>query len=169
MTPLPWLPLAELRGRLRTHPLRLSEVPVEFEVSFPVPTRRFGPPAYAWFAGPCVRRPDGPAEHAPPDRWWAIDAATGRLLVYALAAVHPFADLPAAPVVVPVPPRSVADQRAAVERLEAALTAAATAFFAGLPDATRPALREAVGAVLPDGLRPTYRALAPDFFDWLDG
>src|SRR6185437_2722024 len=86
-----WLTYGQALDLQRTHPVRLTEVPVEYALSLPVPTCRWRQPSYAQFAAPMVRRPEEAPICAVPDRWWAIDAAHGQLMVYARVMVLPFA------------------------------------------------------------------------------
>ena len=162
------LTLAELRGRFRLHPLRLSEIPVEHELSFPLPTLRFGIPAFAWFACLAKRPADAPPEYAPPDRWWALEAAAGRVLIYARTGIHAFGTLSPDTVRVPLPPRTMAEQKAAINVLEQRVTRAAEAFFDGrFDDNVRSECRAAIATTLPAAFEPWYRALVPDFRTWL--
>jgi hypothetical protein len=165
------LTYSEVRNRQRTHPVRQSEVPVEHAVSLPVPSKRWLGPAYAFFAAPAARAPDRPQEQGPPDRWWVVDAHGGRLIVYALCAAVPFAP-EAAFQAVTLPPvtRTLDELRAALKAIDALMDAAVPAFFAGQPGdpAARKALADALQAHLPQPLQPQYRALAPDFFAWLE-
>src|SRR5215470_12331995 len=81
------LSFSQIRERQKTHPLRQSEVPVEHAVSLPLPTKRWGEPAYAFFASPAFRIPGKPVEQGPPDRWWAVKAHGGAIMIYALWSV----------------------------------------------------------------------------------
>jgi hypothetical protein len=167
-----WLTLTEARDRLRTHPLRLAEVPVEHAISFPLPTRRWGGPGYAFFASPVRRQPGAAPVHSPPQSWWVLDARGGRVLVYARMKALAFADgagdwEPAtlSPVTVPM-----AELRQAMVDLEQTLSGLAPAFFADEPgDAVaRQKVQAGLGRLIPEVLLPQYRALAPDFFAWLE-
>jgi hypothetical protein len=165
------LSYSEARSRQRTHPLRQTEIPVEHAVSLPLPTRRWVGPGYAFFAAPSTRVPERPPVQGAPDRWWVVDAHGGRLILYALCAAVPFApgttwgdsDLP------PVT-RSLDELRGALQQIGVWMDAAAPEFFAGRPGdpALRLTLAEALKAHLPPPLQPQYRALAADFFAWLE-
>lgn len=166
-----WISLAEARERMRTHPLRLAEVPIEHAVSMPLPTRRFGLPGFAFFAAAALRQPGKPVHQQPPDRWWVVDAAGGRVLVYALTRVAPFAE-GAAWAACELPPvgGTLSELRQRQAEAEKALAPLAAAFFAGAAaDAAerRAGLAHLLG-LLPPPLLPQYRALAPDFFAWLE-
>ncbi|MCZ0984483.1 hypothetical protein O1M54_00170 [Streptomyces diastatochromogenes] len=71
-----------------------AEVPLEHYVSTPLPTLRWGTPAYAVFAAPAVRAPRQPLLIDAPDRWWAVGITRPRLLMYALVSAAPFSDAP---------------------------------------------------------------------------
>ncbi|MET7403864.1 hypothetical protein ABZS66_61390 [Dactylosporangium sp. NPDC005572] len=164
-------PYSQARRRLQTHPVFAGEIPTEHSRSLPLPTRRFGRPAYAGFAGPAQRRPGQPLRLATPDRWWAVGAADQALLVYAQAPAVPFpGELADGPVEVSNG-RSIAAAREDLAVLDELLDAAAPRFFAGeaADPPTRSALREQLAAVAGAGTLPWYRALVPDFFAWLEG
>lgn len=166
-----WLTFEEIRIRQRSSAVRVAEVPVEHAVSFPLPTLRFGAAAYAAFAAPALRPTDGPAEQGVPDRWWAVDAVAGRLVVYALWQAIPFAEGVAwSPVTLPSLNRSVAEVRKLIADLEGRVAGLAPRFFASEPgDAeARRGLLRALAEFLPAPLQPQYRALVPDFFAWLE-
>lgn len=170
MTEPTFLPYSEVRKRQRTHVLRQTEVPIDHAVSLPLPTLRWGRPAYACFAGPALRRPGAPAEQAPPDRWWAVDAANGHLVAYALWSAVPFADgVQWSRVVLPAPVGGIAALQSLVETIELLIESLAPAFFDRQPgDAqARQALAEALRVFVPEPLRPQVQALTPDFFAWL--
>jgi len=166
------LTFAEVRTRLRAHRLQLTEVPVEHYLSLPLPTRRLGPAGYASFAGPVRRAPDGSVRQGAPDRWWVVEAVSGRFLLYTLYAAHPFGP-EAGWETVGLPPTglTVTDLRQALREVEERIDGLATAFFSGAPgDAgQRQALLAALRKQVSAPLLPQYRALAPDFFAWLEG
>jgi hypothetical protein len=165
------LSYGEVRSRQRTHALRQTEVPVEHAVSLPLPTRRWAGPGFAFFAAPALRAPDRPPVHGAPDRWWVVDARGGGLLVYALFAAVPFASSVAwGESELPPEARSLGELRQSLQQIEMQMDAVATDFFAGRPGdpAARRALAEALKVYLPALLQPQYRALAPDFFSWLE-
>src|SRR3954469_17510859 len=81
----------EIRDRVRTNSIRMNEIPLEHTVSFPIPTKKWGGmPGYAFFASPNTRKPNEPSEQGAPDRWWVIDALSGKTIVYALFRAVPF-------------------------------------------------------------------------------
>jgi hypothetical protein len=153
------------------HLLRTAEVPVEHFVSEPLPTLRWSRPAYAGFAGPAAGIPPQPPKLGTPDRWWAIDAEIGRLLAYALVSVIPFAQsLPEGPVTMRAAGRPLSAAREDRRLLGELMTAAVPAFFSGESgDSTvRTDLTEVISQVLHPEVMPWYRALAQDFFEWLE-
>jgi hypothetical protein len=172
----PLLSYHEIRARERTHPFFQREVPVEHFKSLPVPTLRWGGPAFAAFASPARRAPRQPLAVSEPDRWWSISATNGRLQAYALTSAVPFTDAGLDSTVTIAPsagaqPPSLAEQKAHLDAVEALFDAASASFFAGEPGSAeaRAALAEALRSVIPEPLAPHYRALAPDFFTWLEG
>ncbi|MQA81728.1 MAG: hypothetical protein GEV10_25185 [Streptosporangiales bacterium] len=171
-TPTSFMSYDEIGKAFADHPVRLAEIPVEHHVSTPLPTLRWGRPAFAAFAAPARRVPRQPTELSTPDRWLLVDASHGRLVAYDMVAAVPFAtDLPAGPVTA-VPARtSVAAAREDLRMLGELMDQVAPAFLAGEDgDATtRRDLAEVLGAVLPAATVPWYRALTPDFFAWLEG
>jgi len=158
-----------IRKEFAQHPVRRAELPIGYETSLPLPTKRFGRPAYAGFAGPAEVAPGGPLWLGAPDRWWAIDAAEPRLVLYALTRTVPFSAIdPAAEVLIPVPGRTYEQAEEDLAVLTELMTPAAEAFFGpGAPP--EPDLAAVLRSVLPEPALDWYRALAPDFFAWLDG
>jgi hypothetical protein len=166
----------EHRAQERKSPLFQREVPLEHYKSLPLPTLRWGGPAFAAFACPARRAPRRPLVVNAPDRWWATSAHGGRLQVYAVVAALPFTDTGlSASVTIESPAAartvSLADQKRHLETVEVLLDAAAAAFFAGKAATaeTGAALAEALRLVIPEPLEGYYRALAPDFYSWLRG
>jgi hypothetical protein len=165
------LPYRQVRERQRTHPIRLAEVPVESALSLPMPTLRWGVPAYAQFAAPAVRLPEKPSEQGPPDRWWAVDARSGHLLVYARTQAIPFApDRAFETVTLPPTGHSLDAMREILAELDTSMEAVAPEFFAGRPGAAdlRSRAAERLRSAIPAPVFPRYRALAPDFVSWLE-
>jgi hypothetical protein len=162
---------AELRERQKSHVLIRSEVPLEHAVSLPLPTLAWGEPAFAYFASPALRRPDEPMQQGAPDRWWVVGAYGGRGLVYALAKAVPF-PLGAQFETVTLPRISISrdELRQSLKAVESALDSLAPRFFAHEPGdaAERKQLGAMLTELLPKPLQPQYRALAPDFFSWLE-
>jgi hypothetical protein len=148
-----------------------SEVPIQSYVSIPLPTRRFGPCAFASFPCPEHLAIGQKPEIAPPDRWWLFDERAEHLLCYSITAVTPFAQ--------PMPPPGINDASAKVSvdekarlltELEATIDEIAPAFFKG--DASSTEQRSDISVRLSNyvgaEILPYYKALAPDFFAWLD-
>jgi hypothetical protein len=166
------LTFTEVRDRMRNHPLRVSEVPVEHAVSLPLPTKRWMEPCYAFFASPALRRPGQPVEQGAPDRWWAMSAHGGRIIIYALAKALPLADEANwETVTLPLMSLTIEELKQVLKHIEELLNELAPSFFAGEAGntQTRKALAAALLDHLPQPLVPQYRALAPDFFAWLEG
>lgn len=161
-----------IRQSFTAHHLRVHEVPVEHAVSLPVPTRRWTLSGYAAFAGPARRVPGESLQLGLPDRWWLIDARSGDLLAYNRTECLPFAaGLGTGWVTLPTPHRSIAALQEDQRVLDNLMEAAAPDFFAGgtgAPD-TRADLAAALAACAGAPVLPWYRALAPDFFRWLEG
>jgi hypothetical protein len=79
----------QLYDRIRSsagHPAQRLQLPVEHFRSLPLPTLRWGAPAYASFAAPAVRTPGLPLRLGTPDRWWLVDADRVELAAYGLTA-----------------------------------------------------------------------------------
>lgn len=163
------LPHAEIRDRMRRHPLRESEIPVEHAVSFPLPTKRCETPGYAFFASPATRRAGEPVLQGAPDRWWILSARSGQLLIYALWDIHPFAEGPWGSEQLPPVSATIVELRQALTEVEEAIDSLAPDFFEGRPGdgARRLMLLRKLSEILPAPLLPQYRALTPDFFQWL--
>jgi hypothetical protein len=170
MVPINWLSYSEICRRERAHSLHTTEIPVEHETSWPLPTQRWGMPAYACFAAPALRRPRQPDEIGAPDRWWLLDARHGRLMLYALWRAMPYATgVHWEKVTLPLETRSVGELRELSTRFEQGMNAVIPSFFAGQTGEPQmcAALGEALRAYLPPPLWPCYQALTPDFFAWL--
>ncbi|MFD4722308.1 hypothetical protein ACFWOY_23300 [Streptomyces sp. NPDC058423] len=167
-----FVPYEQARKEFTTHAVAQAEVPVGHFVSLPLPTLRWADPGYAGFAAPAVRTPGQPLVLGTPDRWWALGGRRRALLAYGLTAAVPFsAELRAGPVTVVSAGRSVASARENLRMLDECLNEAAPAFFRGEPGTpvARGDLDELLAAVLPAETLPWYRALTPDFFNWLEG
>jgi hypothetical protein len=148
---------------------RVTDTPLEHEAALPVPTLRWERPLFAGFAGPARRRPGQPIEFGTPDRWWTVDATHGRLVSFNLTSFQPFpGELAAGPVSRPRTGRSAAAAKEALDQLTARMQPAAAAFFAGAAADPGAGLSEAIRAHLSTGELRWYRALAPDFFHWLE-
>lgn len=156
----------QLRQRIRS-----AEVPIEHAVSLPIPTLRWGLPGFGYFASPAVRNPDGPTQLAAPDRWWGIDARRGRLVFYALTSAMPLTPH--------IDPDSFAsstggltidDLRQLHRELEQSIDGVLDSFFEGrcADQASRRRVVDLLQAVVGNPQMGAYRALAPDFWAWLE-
>jgi hypothetical protein len=164
------LTLAEVMERQKTHWLRQAEVPLEHYVSILLPTTRWSEAGFACYAAPALRRRGEPTRVSPPDRYWAVAANGGRLLVYALCAAVPYADdLPAEPQVVPVPQGSIAELKEQLAEIGELAGFLAPRFFAGQPGdhERRRELVALLQAHLPGRLWDWQQALTSDFLRWL--
>ena len=160
----------EINKRWASHPLLLAELPTGMTLSLPLPSKRWGAPAYAWFASP-TRRVGSVWEQSPPDRWFVVDAASARLMVYARQDSLPFADASQwSATTLPLLPRPIAELKTIQSKLQECMTAVAAQFFADHPGdaaARRALLAYLIESVAPPIL-PQHRALTPDFFSWLE-
>lgn len=160
--------LGALRGS-RNGATREVDVPIGHAVSLPLPTLRFGMPAYATFASPAVREPEKLVVQGPPDRWWLLDARSGTVAIFALCVVHPFAKVQFTKVTLPRPAATVAELRQELKEIQAQLDTLAPLFLRGEQGEAeaRHKLHRALMARIPQVLWPQYEALAPDFLAWL--
>jgi hypothetical protein len=164
------LSYVEARTQFQTHPMRVSEIPVEYAISLPIPTLRYQTPGYGGFAGAARRAPNQPLELRPPDRWWVLSADRRGLLAYSLVAAVPFSNEPSGQMAVrPPADRSVAAIQEDLRLLDALMDRAAGDFFAARPAGVDLAtdLIAVLSALVPKGAVDWYRRLAYDFFDWL--
>jgi hypothetical protein len=171
-----WKSYAQAGALLSSHSLRSSEIPIESYASLPMPSLRWKQPTWACFAAPSLMRP-GQNRIGLPDRWWAIDAKSGRLAAYArediVSALH--LDANAVDVVdgiVEIKPtghtfEEVQDARG---RVGTAIALVSEAFFEQrpAPGSNRAKVIAALDAALPREILALHRALAPDFFAWLE-
>jgi hypothetical protein len=167
-----WLNYTKILQYQRAHALRQSEIPVEHAVSLPVPTKRWKEPGYAFFASPALRIPGRPMEQDTPDRWCVLTASGGHLILYALCEAFSFtAGAKFERLTLPSESRSIIELKQELVNLETLMNLLVSPFFAGETgyDESRKALLESLQAYLPEPLLPQYRALAPDFFAWLEG
>ncbi|GIH29429.1 hypothetical protein Aph01nite_77390 [Acrocarpospora phusangensis] len=160
----------QIRKKIATHPLRQSEIPAEHYVSAPLPTLRWTTPAYAVFAAPAARAPGRPLRLSPPDRWWAMSARRRQVLVYAHQSVTPYGQIPTEAVTVTPTGRTFAQAKEDLRLFDELIGEAAPHFFRGEtgPEPIRADVGEILHAVLPREGLPWFRALTPDFFDWLE-
>jgi hypothetical protein len=167
--PTDWLSYRQVLAWSLDHPLRLSEIPVEHAISTPLPTLRYGIPAYIQMAAPAVRAPGQPTRQGEPDRWWLFAAQGGRLLAYALITIVPAGDGLSGPESDATPPiDSVSKLREVLDTFSTAMESAVGSFFAGHPALNGAQLLQLFEAMTPAALVAQYRVLAPDFFAWLD-
>ena len=162
---------SEARRHLMTMSIVLSDVPTEAAVSLPIPTRRLSLPGYAVYAAPALRIPGQEPVQGPPDRWWVLNAHGGHLLLYALTAALPFATGEIFnDAVLPNPHRSIDEMRDDLAVLDRLMNGVVKDFFAGAAGELdrRRAVSETLTLIIPSVLSSRYRALAPDFFAWLD-
>lgn len=165
------LTYSEIVKRMMAHPLRQSEVPIEHSISLPLPTKRWGAPAYAFFASPAVRIRGEPMQQESPDRWWLISPYGGRVILYALWSALPFAENAGwSDVTIPPATGSIKEDEEMLANIRLLMDSLAPEFFAGhARDASsRKALSDSLAAHIEAPLMPQYRALAPDFFAWLE-
>jgi hypothetical protein len=156
---------------IANHPVRESSVPTEGDISLPMPTLRWGVPVYAVFAGPAIMMPPEPVELGTPVYWWALDARRLKLLAFAQTEVVPFADnLTPSRVTISKPAGSIAEADDDQDRLANLMDAAVPAFFTGEPGdpSLRATLLTELTTVHLYEAEPWYRALAPDWFAWLE-
>lgn len=160
----------EFRKKQATHFLRRYEIPIEYSVSLPIPTRRFYISAYASFANLTTTILGKQVEIQPPDRWWAFDATTGQILVYARETVLPFSKENFNAVLLPSIQRSLEEQEDLLVRVEQGINDVCEAFFENknTNDEKRKILQENLTHYLPENILPRYKALCPDFFEWLN-
>lgn len=165
-----WLSLTDIRERMKHHSFIRSSIPVEHAISFPLPTRRWIGPAYAYFASPALRLPGQSLKQGAPDRWWVVSAHGGQIILYTLYKALPFTENEQwGTLILPTETRSIAEQQQAIATIELLVNRLAPAFFDDEPgdQRTRTALMESLSAHLPKQLLPQYQALVPDFFAWL--
>jgi hypothetical protein len=166
-----WLSYADARRQFGTHPIRISEIPVEHAISLPVPTLRCGVPGYAGFAGAARRVPRAPLQLRRPDRWFVLGAQRGSLVLYALVTAVAFTE-ELSPEQVTLPPvtRSLAAVEEDLRMLDTLMDRAAGEFFAARP--ADKDLATDLLAVLTAYVSPLvmhwYKGLGGDFFRWLE-
>jgi hypothetical protein len=161
----------EIRTDQFSSMLRLSEIPIGYEVSLPLPTKRWNRAAYACFASPATHQPHQSMRQGAPDRWWLIDASNGRLLLYALWNILPYAqDVQWSMITLPPVALSLEELEEKLDSLETLIETLAPPFFIGeeAPPMQRHTLLQTLKEVLPEPLHGQYYALTPDFFAWLE-
>jgi hypothetical protein len=148
-----------------------SEVPIQSYVSIPLPTKRFGRAAFASFSCPEHLVIGQKPQVGPPDRWWLFDERAEHLLCYSITAVTPFAQPMPLPGADGAPPKATVDEKArSLAELEALIDGIAPPFFNGGESSREQRLDISLrlSSYVGAELLPYYKALAPDFFDWLD-
>lgn len=81
------LPYTKVRKKAKHSDMQMSTLPVGHAISLPMPTLRWDTPAFAVFSGPALHQPGSFPHYGVPDRWWALNAHSARLLAYNLTAV----------------------------------------------------------------------------------
>jgi hypothetical protein len=160
---------AEFRQQQYTHFLYQYEIPTEYYVSLPMPTRRFGTPAYVLFSSPSSAHPGQLVSVDVPQMWWTIDAQRAKILLYAQTNILPFSKQKFERCTLPKVDRSLDEQEALLQTLENLLTEAANIFFQNetVEINLQTSLRENLRSYLPQVIFPLYQAISPDFFEWL--
>ena len=162
---------AEIEELYRNSVFSRTEVPIEYAVSLPLPTKKMGVPSYVYFASPALRSPGKPSQQAAPELWWMISAESGRMLIFAHYKVMPFAtNVEWTTVELPRVTATISEMTQTLSDIKSMINELAPAFFASEPGAanTRELLAQTLNHYLPQPLIPQYRALAPDFFAWLE-
>jgi hypothetical protein len=162
---------AKAKDRAQSHPIRMSEVPVEYSVTMLLPTASRGRPAYIQAASPALRRFGEPVKQGAVDRWWLLDARGARLVQYALTELVPLGANPAFGACEYVSPAPTMEAlREGQASLAEAMEGASEAFLNGRPAAEGQGAK-VLGLLAKTTAAPLialYRALAPDFFAWLE-
>ena len=147
-------------------------IPVTAYKSVPLPTNRWSVQSYARFAAPALRRPGQATLYAAPDRWLLLDAKHGRLVAYNLMTVYPYAAISSETVTVPQQGGSVDSTRQSISDLgELMNRLVVPSFFGSSPainSSQKDTVRQMLSVIIPEPLFPWYRALTPDFFEWLE-
>jgi hypothetical protein len=153
----------EIRALLQSH------VPVEHEISLPLPTKRSHLAGYACFASPALRSRGQPLEQAAPDRWWVVDARSGLLVNYSLCSAIPFTSTPLNSLTLPSSTQTIQTLQQTLNDLSSLIELQAPAFFDGedRPQDERMALLGLLKTAISPRLLPQYQELVPDFFAWL--
>ncbi len=160
----------DLRTQKTLAQLLLSEIPETNAVSFAIPSKRLGEPAFVQFSAPAYRVPRKPVLQGAPDRWWGVHAVTGKLLFYALWKVQPFhIGRPYDNQELPRVEFSIDQYHEKLLLLESQVNSLVPAFFLNqsIPLEQKSALWETYRLLIPGQLIDQYQMLAPDFFAWL--
>ncbi len=171
-----WLSYAAVRQLTHTHSTRQGEVPTEYFVSLPLPTLRFGLPAYACFASASSRRvpPVGSIESLEitqqrPDRWWLFSARSEQLLQYAQCQLIDFTDRTLPEHITFTDARQLSDVRLAMKTFDHLMEKVVVSFFRQSPVdySVHHDLQTVLNQLITPVLLPVYESLAPDFFTYL--
>ncbi len=159
----------ELREKIRNHPLIQTEIPIEHALSLPLPTKRWGEPAYAVFASPACRIKGEPQKQGAPDRWFLIDPDSMKILLYARYATIPFSEIAWESVILPQMTLGISELRDRLEKVADRLNELAPQFFEGVDgnNEEKAELNRLLEVIIPQPLFAQYQALVPDFFAWL--
>lgn len=142
-----------------------------------LPTRRWGEAVYAMFSCPALILPDVDEPPGPPDRWAAFETRRGSLRCFSFTDITSFAD---EPVKATQPRPAPSGQRQSIEEAETnlaeidrLLALLAPAFLSGTEhsgtEADKTALLTELETWSYGDMLGWERALAPDFFRWLQG
>lgn len=166
-----WKTYAQARKLLMTHCVKSAEVPTDSYVSYPMPTKRWHLPAWACFSGSTSARPVA-QDTFEPNRWWAVNAQSGRLIAYAdEKAVSAFSIAAEHHRLVSRTTefQSIDEAVEASRQLERSLDLVVEHFLIGRPAPERNR-REAISAIqaaISANLICHYETFADDFIAWL--
>lgn len=146
-----------------------DELPVEAIVSLPLPTLRWNQPLFASFASTISGTTQKALTQSEPSMWWLIDAHEGQLVLFTSYRFYPFASQVHWETVTIrlLPTETLEDVRSS---LVGYMDHLASPFFANQPGSLnmRKDLLKHLEVYIHPLLLPQYRALAPDFFAWLE-
>ena len=146
-----------------------DELPIESIVSLPLPTLRWNQPLFASFASTISGNAQNALTQSEPTIWWLIGARGGQLMLFTSYRFYPFAPQAHWETVTfrLMPTEALEDVWSSIVRY---IDRLAPLFFAdqpGPPDMRKDLLKHLEAYIHPLIL-PQYRALAPDFFAWLE-
>lgn len=161
----------QIRKNQTVQHLRFNQMPEAYFISMPMPTLRLGKAAFVQFAGPAVRTPGKPVFRAAPDRWWALDAKTGYLLLYSMDNIFSFASgmrwdgqevTPSG--------LTIAQAEEYLREWEIEMNELAPLFFRDIPGdvSRRKKVLNQASIMFDQRVLDQYHAVAPDFFEWLE-
>lgn len=162
---------SDFHKKLVSSPVIFNELPVGHYISLPLPTKRWKQPGYAFFANPAIFLPDKSRRFSIPDRWWLMNAYTGHLVFYSLYSIMPFSnELNWQETIVPFEYMSIQDAKSKLATIELLMDTLVSAFFTSevVSVNTRQSLLTTLLSYFPQPLANQYRAVAADFFDWLE-